>query len=123
MERRQLFGDALLAAATCAVLLGGSLSLGVDAGVFLEPLSAVLGCLGMVGLEVVLLRNPTLTRRLWDRPPVQAGSALGLLVGAGLAASLGAVWIVAVLVWGLLAYLGLVGVVLVRGHNPLAPSG
>ncbi len=123
MERRHLFRDGLLAAAACAILLGGSLHLGVDAGVFLEPLPAVVGCVGMVSLEVVLLRNAELTRRVWERPAVQLGSTLGVLVGGGLAAWLGAVWVVAVLVWGLLAYVGLVGVVLVRGRNPLARIG
>jgi hypothetical protein len=122
MDRRQLYRDGLLATATCAALLVGSLSLGVDGSVFVTPFPAVAGCVGMVGVEVVLLRRPELTRRLWERRTVQGGSALVVLGSGGLAVSLGATWVVAVLVWGLLAYVALVGVVLVSGRNPLAWS-
>ncbi len=123
MERRRLYRDGGLAAATCVALLLGAAALGVDGGVFVDPRLAVVGCVGMTGIEVGLLRIPDLTRRLWERRRVQAGSALGVLVGVGAAAWLGAVWAVAVVVWGLLAYLGLVGVVLVSGRNPLARLG
>lgn len=122
MDRRQLYRDGLLATATCAALLVGSLSLGVDGGVFVTPSLVAAGCVGMVGVEVVLLRRPELTRRLWERRTVQGGSALVVLGSGGLAVSLGATWVVAVLVWGLLAYVALVGVVLVSGRNPLAWS-
>ena len=45
------------------------------------------------------------------------------MLGSGaLAVSVGATWVAAVLVWGLLAYVALVGVVLVSGGNPLARS-
>jgi len=119
MDRRQLFRDGLLATAACAGLLVGSLSLGVDADIFAEPLLAVAGCAGMVSLELLLLRRPDLTRRLWERPAVRVGSTVGVFVGGGLAVWFGAAWVVAVLVWGLLAYLALAGVVLVSGQNPL----
>ena len=122
MDRRQLSRDGLLATATCAVLLVGSVSFGVDSGVFVTPLHAAAGCVGMVGVEVVLLRNPDLTRRLWERRIVQGGGTLVVLGSGGLAVSIGATWVVAVLVWGLLAYVALVGVVLVSGGNPLARS-
>lgn len=120
MDRRQLLRDGLLAAATCGALLLGARALGVDGGAYLEPLPGVVGTAGMVGIELLLLRRPDLTRRLWERRAVRIGSALGVLVGAGLAASGGAVWIVAALVWGLVAYVALVGVVLASGENPLA---
>jgi hypothetical protein len=119
MERRQLYRDGLLATATCTVLLLGSRYLGVDTGVFAEPLPISVGCVGMVGLELLLLRNSDLTRRLWQRRLVRTGSVLGVLVGSGLAVSVGAVWVVAVLFWGLVAYVTLVGVVLVSEQNPL----
>ena len=123
MKRRRLARDGLLAVATCVALLLGSLALGVDGDVFAEPLLAAVGCAGMVGIELSLLRRPDLTRRLWDRRAVRVGSALGVLAGAGVAASLGTVWIVAVLVWGLLAYVALVGIVLIWERNPLARIG
>jgi hypothetical protein len=123
MERRRLYRDGGLAAATCVALLLGAAALGVDADPFVDPRLAVVGCVGMAGIEVGLLRTPDLTRRVWERRRVRVGSALGVLVGVGAAAWLGAVWAVAVVVWGLLAYLGLVGVVLVSGRNPLARLG
>lgn len=123
MKRQRLARDGLLAVATCVSLLLGSLALGVDRVVFAEPLLAAVGCVGMVGIELSLLRRSDLTRRLWDRQAVRVGSVLGVLVGGGLAASLGAVWIVAVLVWGLVAYVALVGIILVWGRNPLARIG
>ena len=123
MERRRLYRDGGLAAATCVALLFGAAALGVGADPFVDPRLAVVGCVGMAGIEVGLLRAPGLTRRLWERRRVRTGCTLGVLVGAGAAAWLGAVWAVAVVVWGLLAYLGLVGVVLVSGRNPLARLG
>lgn len=120
MERRQLLRDGLLAAATCVTLLLGARSVGVDGAIFVEPLLAGVGCAGMGSIEVVLLRYPERTRRLWERRVVQVGSTLGVLVGGGVAVSVGAVWVVAVLVWGLIAYLGLVVIVAVSGRNPLA---
>jgi len=123
MEPRELYRDGALAAATCVGLLVGALSLGVDGGVFVAPLPAAAGCVGMAGVEVLMLRHPDLTRRLWARRRVRVGSALGVLCGGGVAVRTGAVWVVAVLVWGLLAYVGLVGVVLASGRNPLARLG
>jgi hypothetical protein len=123
MGRRQLSRDGLLAAATCMTLLLGARSMGVGWAVFAKPLLAGVGCAGMVVIEVVLLRYPEQTRRLWERRVVRVTSVLGVLVGGAVAASVGAVWVVAVLVWGLVAYLGLVVIVAVSGRNPLARVG
>ena len=123
MARRRLYRDGGLAAATCVALLLGAAALGVDADAFVDPRLAVAGCVGMAGIEVGLLRNPDRTRRLWGRRRVRVASALGVVGGVGVTAWLGAVWVVAVVVWGLLAYLGLVGVVVVSGRNPLARFG
>ena len=120
MARRHLFRDGLLAAATCAALLFGARSVGVDGAILLKPSLAGVGCGGMACVEVVLLRYPERTRRLWERRVVQVTSVLGVLVGGAIAVSVGAVWVVAVLVWGLVAYLGLVAVVAASGRNPLA---
>ena len=120
MARRHLFRDGLLAAATCAALLFGARSVGVDGAILLKPSLAGVGCGGMACVEVVLLRYPERTRRLWERRVVQVTSVLGVLVGGAIAVSVGAVWVVAVLVWGLVAYLGLVVVVAASGRNPLA---
>ncbi|MBB6646062.1 hypothetical protein [Halobellus ruber] len=120
MDRRQLARDGLLAAATCGALLLGAGFAGVDRRAFADPLLVGVGCVGMVGIEILLLRNPELTRRLWNRRSVRIGSALGVLVAGWLAASTGAARVVAAVAWGLVAYVGLVGVVLVAGRNPLA---
>lgn len=120
MDRRQLRRDGALATATCAALLLGLLAAGVGGAVFADPRAAVVGCAGMVGVEVALLRRPDLTRRLWARPTVRAGSALGVLAGGGLAVWVGAAWVGAILVWGLAAYVALVVAVLALGRNPLA---
>lgn len=73
----------------------------------------------MVAIELVLLRVPDLTRRLWERPAVQAVAAAGTLSVGVIAVSAGAAWVAAVLVWGLVAYVALVGVVVALGSNPL----
>ena len=120
---RHLFRDGLLAAATCAALLLGARSVSVDAAILLNPSLAGVGCGGMACVEVVLLRYPERTRRLWERRVVRVTGTLGVLVGGAIAVSVGAVWVVAVLVWGLVAYLGLVAVVAASGRNPLSRVG
>jgi len=123
MDRPQLYRDGFIAVAACAAVLLGSRALGVDGGVFAEPLPAAVGCIGTVAIELVLVRNPDRARRIWDQRVVQVGCTLGVVGGGALAAWVGAVWVVAVLVWGLVAYVALVGVVLVSGRNPLARIG
>jgi hypothetical protein len=119
MRRRQLLRDGLLAAVVCVAVVAWLRRSGAG-GALLDPLSAAAGCVGMVAVEVTLLRVPDLTRRLWERPAVQAAAALGTLGVAALAASTGAAWLAGMLAWGLLAYLLLVAVVFVLGRNPLA---
>ena len=123
MDRRQLVRDGLLATATGVALLLGSLALGVGRDALTDPIIAGVGCAGMAGIEVLLLRNPDLTRRLWARRAVRVASALGVLVGGGFAVWVGAAWVGSLLVWGLAAYVALVGAVLVSGRNPLARFG
>lgn len=120
MERPQLYRDGLLAAAVCVATVLWSLRSGVGADALVAPRLAAVGIVGMVTIELVLLRFPDLTRRLWERPAVQAVAAAGTLSVGVVAVSTGAVWAVAVLVWGLVAYLALVGVVVALGSNPLA---
>lgn len=119
MGRRQLYRDGLLATAACLSLLLGVSVYNIDTRVLVDPLLAGAGCVGMVAIEVLLLRVPDLTQRLWERPTVQVTSTLGVSVGGGLAIAVGVTWVVAVFIWGLLAYLALVGVVVLTGRNPL----
>lgn len=119
MERHHLYRDGVLAVATCTVLVAVSLRSGVGRDALVEPLPAAVGCVGMVVLEVGLLRVPDLTRRVWERPAVQAGSVLGVVLVGWVAASTGAAWLLGAFVWGLFAYVGLVGIVLALGRNPL----
>lgn len=118
MDRRRLVRDAFLAAAACAVLVGISLRTGAG-GALRGPTSAAAGCVGMVIVEVGLLRIPELTRRVWERPAVQAVSVVGVVVAGWLAVSGGAAWVLAVLAWGLAAYVALAAVVVLSGRNPL----
>jgi len=119
MERRSVYRDGLLAAVVCVATVVWALRSGVGAGALVDPGPAAVGIVGTVALELVLLRSPDLTRRLWERPGVQAVATVGT-VGVGVVAvSTGAVWAAAVLVWGLVAYLALVGVVVGVGSNPL----
>ena len=119
MERRQQYRDGLLAVAACLTLLGGVSVYNVDERILVDPLLVSAGCVGMVAIEVLLLRVPDLTRRLWEQPAVRVVSTLGVLLAGGLATVAGATWVVSVVVWGLLAYVVLVGVVIVTGQNPL----
>lgn len=118
MERWRLYRDALLATAVCAATILWLLRSSAG-GTLLDPRSAAVGGVGMVAIELVLLRVPHLTRRLWERPAVQAVAAAGTLAVGVIAVSAGAVWVAAVLVWGLVAYVALVGVVVALGSNPL----
>jgi hypothetical protein len=119
MDRRSLCRDGLLAAAVCVVTVLWALRSGVGAGALVDPRPAAVGVVGTVALELVLLRFPDLTRRLWRRPAVRAAAAIGTFGVGVVAVSAGAAWVAAVLVWGLVAYLVLVGVVVGLGSNPL----
>lgn len=119
MEQRHLYRDSLLATAASLTLLLGVSVYNIDSRILVDPLLVSAGCVGMVGIEVLLLRVPDLTQRLWERSAVRVASTLGVLVGGGLAMVVGVTWVVAVLVWGLLAYVALVGVVVLTGRNPL----
>lgn len=118
MERRPLYRDGLLAAAVCTATARWLFRSGVG-GALLDPRPAAVGVVGMVALELVLLRFADLTRRLWERPAVQALAVAGTLAVGILAVSTGAVWVAVVVVWGLGAYLALVGFVVWLGSNPL----
>lgn len=87
-------------------------------GVLLDPISAVIGIISSLALEVLLLGNAERTRALWNRPAVQAAGVVATL-GAGMIAWAISPRLFAVIVWGLLAYLGLLVIVSVLGANPL----
>lgn len=119
VERRQLSRDGLLAIAACALMLLGVVTFDIDTRRLADPLLMSGGCVGMVCIELLLLRVPDLTRRLWGRPVVRIVSTLGVVAGGGFAVAVGAAWALVLLIWGLLAYIVLVGVVAATGHNPL----
>jgi amino acid permease len=102
---------ALALAATLALLIRTGASL-------LAPLPAVVGVLGSLALEAVFLRYPDRTRALWERSVVQVASLL-FVVGVSVLASTSAVWLLGALVWGLVAYLVLLGFVLAGAGNPV----
>ena len=119
MDRWPLYRDGLLAAAVCVATVLWSIRSGVGGDTLLHPYPAIGGVVGMVGLELVLLRFPEVTQRVWERPVVQALAVTGTLCVGVAAVSIEATWIAAVIVWGLVAYLALVGVVVALGRNPL----
>lgn len=111
--------DGLLAVGALAVLLVAVGLAGARDGLT-DPTAGLVGVVGSLLLEVVFLRHPERTRDLWDRPLVQA-VAFALVAGVGIVAmQSGLGWVLAALVWGLLTYLLLLVVVVVRGKNPLA---
>ena len=111
--------DGLLAVGALAVLLV-AVGLAGARDVLTDPTAGFVGVVGSLLLEAVFLRYPERTRDLWDRPLVQA-VAFALVAGVGIAAmQSGLGWVLAALVWGLLTYLLLLVVVVVRGKNPLA---
>lgn len=113
--------DGLLALATCTLLVAISILAGRTA-VLAAPLPALAGVVGSLALEVLLLRYPDRTRALWEQPRVQTAGVIATLA-VGLLAWLVAPWLLGTLVWGLLAYLALLGVVVAVGENPLARFG
>jgi hypothetical protein len=82
--------------------------------------AALLGLLGAVAIEAAMLRYPDLTRAVWERPEVQAGSLLGLLAGGRALTTRYGTWTAAACWWGLIAYLGLLAFVLAGRENPVA---
>lgn len=119
MKRWPLYRDGLLAAAVCVATVLWSLRSGIGGDALLHPYPAVGGILGMVALELVLLRFSDVTRLVWERPAVQTLAVTSTLGVGVVAVSMGFTWVVAVLVWGLVAYIALVGVVVALGRNPL----
>jgi hypothetical protein len=107
--------DGLLAALVLAATLALSIRTGAS---LLAPLPAVAGVLGSLALEAVFLRYPDRTRALWERSVVQVASLL-FVVGVSVLASTSAVWLLGALVWGLVAYLVLLGFVLAGAGNPV----
>jgi hypothetical protein len=85
-----------------------------------SPGAGVIGVLGALAIEVLMLRHPERTRAAWERPSVRATALLGTVVlGRSLVrgrAPRGA----AALCWGLVVYLFLLGVVLAGRANPLS---
>lgn len=120
MGRWPLYRDGLLAAAVCVATVLWSLRSGVGGDALLHPYPAIGGVVGMVVLELVLLRFSDVTRLVWERPAVQALAVAGTLGVAVVAVSIRFTWVVTVLVWGLVSYLALVGVVVALGWNPLS---
>jgi amino acid permease len=107
--------DGLLAALVLAATLALSIRTGAS---LLALLPAVAGVLGSLALEAVFLRYPDRTRALWERSVVQVASLL-FVVGVSVLASTSAVWLLGALVWGLVAYLVLLGFVLAGAENPV----
>ena len=111
--------DGLLAAGGLVVLLAGAAA--VDAlGTVLDPLAAVAGVAGAVLLEVAFLRYPERLLGLWGRRGVPTAGLLTVLAVGAVAVQV-APGVLGALVWGLAAYLALLGCVLAGFGNPLAP--
>lgn len=110
MSRRS---DALLALATLTLLTAISIATGTTSRLA-EPVPAVTGVGGMLLLELLLVRFRQTTRRLWAQRQVRIVAVGCVLLGASGAVALGAAVVIAVLAWGLLGYLALLGGVVAR---------
>lgn len=113
--------DGLLALVTCTLLIAISIRVGRTEPL-LNPMAAVVGTIGSLALELWLLQHPERTRAIWARPGVQA-TGIALVLAMGVVAWWLAPWVLGVLVWGLLAYLALLVVVVATDENPLARVG
>jgi hypothetical protein len=116
---RGLLRDGLLACLALAGLDGYLRRVGERDSVR-SPIAALVGVLGAVVVEAAMLRYPETTRAVWERPAVQAGSLVGVLVGSRALARHCGSWTVAACWWGLLAYLGMLACVLADRENPVA---
>lgn len=112
MSRRR---DGLLALVTLTPILAISFATGT-ATRLAEPLPAVVGVVGTLLVELLLLRFEVPVRSLWSRPPVRVGAVGAVLLVAGMATVSGGAVVVTALAWGLLAYLALLGGVVAREH-------
>lgn len=110
--------DALLALGTCTLLIAISIRAETTA-TLVDPLAAVVGIIGTIVVESVLHRYHAATRAVWERRWVQV-TAVVSIVGAAIVVVRTAVGatVLSVLVWGLLAYIGMLLLVEVRPQNP-----
>lgn len=111
--------DCLLAVAALGGLSVIAVTMDV-VGVLFRPLPFLVGVIGTLVLEALFLRYPAYTRALWQRRGIQVLSFVLLLSVGILAIRLGTGWLLASLAWGLVAYLGLVGIVAAGFNNPLS---
>jgi hypothetical protein len=107
--------DALLALVTLTPLLAISLATGPAARLG-EPRPAVVGVVGTLLVELVLRRSKRASQALWSRRCVRVAGVGAVLFVAGAATASGKTFVVTALVWGLLAYLVLLGGVVAGEH-------
>ncbi|MEF8840577.1 MAG: hypothetical protein V5A62_02970 [Haloarculaceae archaeon] len=82
--------------------------------------TALVGTTGVVGIEALMLRYPERTRDLWERPAVRILGLLGTVLGGRALTRGRGGRATAAFCWGLLAYLVLLGSILVGRENPVA---
>ncbi len=109
--------DGLLAAVALAALVGLLIVDGTT-GALWQPIPAIAGVLGALLIELGFLRYPLAT--LWERPVVQLGALVAVVVGGAWTYQAAGPAAVGSLCWGLLTYFFLLGTTLLIGHNPLA---
>jgi len=105
--------DALLALATLTLLLAISFATETT-GRLSEPLPAVAGIIGTLLSELLLLRFRRRVRSLWGWRWVRFGAVGAVFLVTGVAMASGATFVLAVLAWGLVAYLSLLGGIAAR---------
>jgi hypothetical protein len=112
------YRDGLLALGGLLGLAGMSMAtVGVDR--LFDPIGVGAGIAVAVVVEAVFLRYPSRALGLWERRGVPI---LGFctVLAAGVVAVRTAPWLLAVPVWGLIAYLGLLCCVLLGVGNPVS---
>lgn len=112
------YRDGLLAIGGLLGLAGVS-AVTVGVGRLFDPIGVGTGVAAALAIEAVFLRYPSRMLRLWERRGVPVLGLCAVLAAGGLAVRV-APWLVAVPVWGLITYLGLLGCVLLGVGNPVS---
>jgi hypothetical protein len=81
---------------------------------------AAIGIFGMVAIELMCLYDSDRTQTIWNRRSIQFSSIMTVVTVSGLTLMSNIHWVFAALLWGLLAYLVLLIVVIITGENPLS---
>ncbi|WP_459191985.1 hypothetical protein [Halosimplex sp. J119] len=108
--------DATLAAASGAAMVA-VLAVTESLSLLTRPTSAATGVGAALVVEALFVAD-TPAGELWKRRKVRIGSAVALVVGAGVAVAAGGLWLVAAACWGLATYFVLLALLVAGIWDP-----